>query len=70
MKNKPNPKSRNKSLYFSDPDLYERFEKFCKHRNMATGHAILLLLKEFIEDLELQKDMMEVSLPSKEIKFV
>lgn len=67
MKSKPH---KTKTLYFSDRELVERLEAFCAHRGIAPGHALQLLLQAFLDDMELQRDMMEVSLPSKEVRFV
>ncbi len=47
-----------------------RFEEWCKHRGVAVGKAVQCLLAAYMDDLELQKHQLELTLPVREIKFV
>lgn len=64
------PVRKHQTVYFSDQDLADRFNEWCRHRGLAPGRAIQVILKAFIDEMELQKDMMEVTLTGKDVKFV
>ena len=62
--------TRNRTLYFSDEVLMARFDKWCIERGVAPGKAIQTLIMAFIDDLELQRHQFEITIPTREVKFV
>ena len=47
-----------------------RFDKWCIERGVAPGKAIQTLIMAFIDDLELQRHQFEITIPTREVKFV
>lgn len=64
------PERKHQTVYFANQELADRFNEWCHHRGVAPGKAILCLIEAFMDEMELQKDMMEISLSGKDIRFV
>lgn len=58
-----------KSMYFADGALMRRFFAWCVERRIAPGQALQSLVEVFIDDLELQRHQVEITLPVREVKF-
>lgn len=64
------PIRKHQTVYFADQELADRFNAWCKHRNLAPGKVLMILIEAFMDELDLQKDMMEISLSGKDVRFV
>lgn len=58
-----------KTMYFTEVALMERFFAWCKERGLAPGRVVQNLVEAHLPDLELQKDQVTITLPVKEVRF-